>query len=98
MSTTRGRMRGVVLCTSRADSSQARVSWHPALGGLNRGRRADSSPLATRAGSDRGRLEPLGGFLAVSWRFLGGSSLGLGSARASSPGVPCAEPAREQHY
>ena len=44
-------------------------------------------------------LEPLGdsSLLAVSWRFLGGSSLGLGSARASSPGVPCAEPAREQH-
>ena len=32
----------------------ARVSWHPALGGSNRGRRAESSPLATRAGSDRG--------------------------------------------
>ena len=74
-----------MLCTSRADSSQARaeparvlrargclepeparVSWHPALGGSNRGRRADSSPLATRA---PWRLEPLGGFLAVSWRL-----------------------------
>ena len=31
---------------------------------------------------DTSRLEPLGG----SWRFLRGSSLGLGSARASSPG------------
>ena len=65
----------------------ARVSWHWALGGSNRGQRADSSPLATRAGSDRGpladsnsRLEPLGS----SWWFLGGLSLGLGSAWAGS--------------
>ena len=45
--------------------------------------------LAARTGVDEltrvpWRLEPLGG----SWRFLGGSSLGQGSARASSPGVP----------
>ena len=51
----------LVLCTSRADSSQARVSWHPALGGSNRGRRADSTLDSS--------------LLAVSWRFLGGSSL-----------------------
>ena len=58
------------------------------LGGSNRGPRADSSLLAARAGSDRGpradsnsRLEPLGGFLAVSWQ-LESSSLGLDSARA----------------
>ena len=53
----------------------ARVSWHPALGGSNRGRRADLSPLATRAGSDRGpRADSTldSSLLAVSWRFLGG--------------------------
>ena len=62
----------IVLCMSRADLSQAqvhlwtrlewaRVSWHSALGGSNRGLRADSNS----------RLEHLGG----SWWFLGGSRL-----------------------
>ena len=78
----------------------ARVSWHPALGGSNRGPRAESSPLATRAGSDRvpradstldsslfavpGRPEPA--------RI--GLRLGLSSAQVSSPGVICTEPAQ----
>ena len=56
----------------------ARVSWHPALGGSNRGLRADSSPLAARVGSERGpRADstPDSSLLARSWRILGGSSL-----------------------
>ena len=58
------------------------MSWHPALGGSNRGPRANSDLI----------LEPLGG----SWWILGGLSPGLGSALALRPG--CYEPAHEQHY
>ena len=74
------------------------------LGGSNRGPRADSSLLAARAGSDRGpRADSTldSSLLAVSWRFLGGSSLARvlesRSGLGSSPGVPRAEPAHEQH-
>ena len=65
--------------SSRAGSSPS----SPALGGSNRGRRADSSPLATRAGSGRGPQADStldSSLLAVSWQFLRGSSR-LESAR-----------------
>jgi len=53
------------------------------LGGSNRGPRADSSLLAARAGSDRGPQADStldSSLLAVSWWFLGRTSLGLDSA------------------
>ena len=67
----RARESGLVLCTSRADSSQARakrarvlrVHWRAGsillASGSNRGQRADSIPLAARVGSSRGpRADP----------------------------------------
>ena len=88
----------VVLCTSRADSSLlASSSWRLEQGFSSRLEPLGDSSRLGQGSTSRldSRLEPLGSFLAVSWRLEParvGSSLGLGSARASSP--RCHAPSR----
>jgi len=72
--------------TSRLESLGNR-----SLGGSNRGPRADSSLLAARAGSDRGpRADSTldSSLLAVSWRFLGGSSRLVNNTTPDHPESP----------